>query len=95
MTNIEKELLAIQDKLFGYALKLTKDSDNAQDLLQETNSKVLKGVQKFYSRDKFPFLDIDNNEELLHKRLPAQPACSQCRRDILRASLQWLLLNCQ
>jgi len=47
MTNIEKELLAIQDKLFGYALKLTKDSENAQDLLQETNSKVLNGYKSF------------------------------------------------
>lgn len=47
MTNIEKELLAIQSELQGFALKLTKESDMARDLLQETNSKVLTSSQSF------------------------------------------------
>lgn len=76
MTYIEKELLAIQDKLFGYALKLTKDSDKAQDLLQETNSKVLKGYQSFIPGTNFrswAFTIMKNSfiNDCRHSRLAA------------------------
>lgn len=51
MTDIEDELLAAGTELFIYAMHLTKDKFRADDLLQETNMKVLIQREK-YREDK-------------------------------------------
>ena len=47
MTDIEKELLQSRNELFTYALRLTKEYNRADDLLQETNLKVLVSCGKY------------------------------------------------
>lgn len=49
MTQLEfnNALVELQDKLFYYALSLTADSDNANDLLQETLLKALSNQDKY------------------------------------------------
>lgn len=41
------KLVGVQSKLLSYALSLTSDSNDAQDLLQETNVKALTSQEKF------------------------------------------------
>ena len=43
----EQELLRAQDDLLRFALKLTADHDDAQDLLQETSLKALDNREKY------------------------------------------------
>ncbi len=43
----EQELLRAQDDLLRFALKLTSDHDDAQDLLQETSLKALDNREKY------------------------------------------------
>lgn len=55
MTQIQfnTALLNLKDKLHIYALSLTMDHDNANDLLQETNLKVLTYREKFAADTNF------------------------------------------
>lgn len=46
-TDIEDELLAVETDLLRYAKRLTKDINRAEDLLQETNLKILIAHDKF------------------------------------------------
>jgi RNA polymerase sigma-70 factor (ECF subfamily) len=45
--NISQSLIQYQSSLQAYARKLTQDSNNAQDLYQETAFKILKNANKF------------------------------------------------
>lgn len=44
---LKRELIKHQDFLMNYAFKLTKDIDKANDLLQETNFKILSNINKW------------------------------------------------
>ncbi len=46
-----EDLVQMQDQLFYYALQLTEDRDNAQDLVQETSYKALKNRGKLHNHD--------------------------------------------
>ena len=52
-TDIGKRLLAIENELFRYAKFLTHELDRAQDLLQDTNLKILLSYDSFKGEDKF------------------------------------------
>lgn len=45
----EELLLALQDKLWGYAYSLTREKNRADDLLQETFTRALCNAQSFKS----------------------------------------------
>lgn len=49
--DIEKLLIAKQTDLLRYAMSLTRDTDKAYDLLQETNLKIILSGEKFDGRD--------------------------------------------
>ena len=89
MTDIEKELLAAGAELLVYAKHLTKDKFRAEDLLQETNMKVLIQRDK-YREDKCfeawakrimlnSFINSTNRE----KRIEAVESCAVvCNNDV-------------
>lgn len=52
-TKINEKLLAIETELQLYAKALTHDNNRAEDLLQETNLKILLGYERFKGEDKF------------------------------------------
>ena len=43
----EKDLVGMQKELLQFAIKLTSDRENANDLLQETSLKVLDNQDKY------------------------------------------------
>jgi RNA polymerase sigma-70 factor (ECF subfamily) len=45
-TQFASSLVNVQEQLYYYALQLTENRDDAQDLLQETNYKALKNISK-------------------------------------------------
>jgi len=49
----QKKLVGIQDNMMNFALKLTENRDDAQDLLQETTLKVLDNQDKFVDNSNF------------------------------------------
>ena len=49
----EQELLALHDKLFGYACKLFSEKEEAEDLLQETFLKALVNKNKYNENSNF------------------------------------------
>ena len=49
----EQELLALHDKLFGYACKLFSEKEEAEDLLQETFLKALANKNKYNENSNF------------------------------------------
>jgi RNA polymerase sigma-70 factor (ECF subfamily) len=48
-----KNLLEVQNELFHFALSLTRDRNDASDLLQETSLKVLGNQEKFREETNF------------------------------------------
>ena len=48
-----KEIVGIQEELRGFALKLTADYEDANDLLQETTLKALVGEEKYEAETNF------------------------------------------
>ncbi len=49
----QKKLLGLQDNMMNFALMLTANRDDAQDLLQETTLKVLDNQEKFVDNINF------------------------------------------
>ena len=49
----DKKLVELQDFLQRYAIMLTKDSDRAQDLLQETSLRILTNIDKYEDQGRF------------------------------------------
>ncbi|MDH6359074.1 sigma-70 family RNA polymerase sigma factor [Parabacteroides sp. PF5-9] len=49
----QKKLLGIQDNMLNFALMLTANKDDAQDLLQDTTLKVLNNQDKFVDNVNF------------------------------------------
>ncbi len=45
--SLHSDLLSLQKRLFKFALRLTADHDDALDLLQDTNLKVLENAHRF------------------------------------------------
>lgn len=52
-SQFQKKLLSMQENLMNFALMLTADKDDAQDLLQDTTLKVLKNQEKFVDNVNF------------------------------------------
>jgi len=50
---IEEKLVGLQDNMMSFALTLTANRDDAQDLLQETSLKVLNNGEKFVDNVNF------------------------------------------
>ncbi len=50
--NFENTLLSYQKQLFGYCLKLTQNKYLAEDLLQQTNLRVLENKDKYTNQQK-------------------------------------------
>jgi RNA polymerase sigma-70 factor (ECF subfamily) len=55
MTKVQfqKKILSLQDNMFHFALTLTTNRDDAQDLLQETTLKALNNQDKFINNTNF------------------------------------------
>ncbi|MDO5017152.1 MAG: RNA polymerase sigma factor [Porphyromonas sp.] len=51
--NFEEELIGLQPNMFSFALSLTADRFNAEDLLQETSLKVLANREKYKPNTNF------------------------------------------
>jgi RNA polymerase sigma-70 factor (ECF subfamily) len=51
--DISKDLMEYQNELFRFAVKLTRNRDDASDLLQETSLKVLNNQEKFAEETNF------------------------------------------
>jgi RNA polymerase sigma-70 factor, ECF subfamily len=51
--NISKDLTEYQNELFRFAFRLTRNRDDASDLLQETSLKVLNNQEKFAEETNF------------------------------------------
>jgi RNA polymerase sigma factor, sigma-70 family len=52
-SQFQKKLLGIQDNMMNFALMLTANRDDAQDLLQDTTLKVLDNQEKFVDNINF------------------------------------------
>lgn len=52
-TEFNAEYKLIEDLLFGFAMKLTKDKENAKDLMQETFCRAFKHKDKFLENTNF------------------------------------------
>ena len=52
-TTFAKDLLSLQDDLLRFAIKLTSDKEDANDLLQETSLKALDNVDKYEPKTNF------------------------------------------
>jgi len=50
---INKHLLDVQNDLFRFAIRLTRNRDDASDLLQDTSLKVLDNFDKFAEETNF------------------------------------------
>ena len=53
IAQFQEKLLSIQDNMMSFALALTANSDDAQDLLQDTTLKVLNNQKKFVDNVNF------------------------------------------
>lgn len=51
--NLNKNLMEVQNDLFRFAFRLTRNRDDASDLLQETSLKVLNNQEKFAEETNF------------------------------------------
>ncbi|MDO5572253.1 MAG: RNA polymerase sigma factor [Bacteroidales bacterium] len=51
--SIPEELVKLEDKLYSFAFVLTENKENAKDLVQETNLKVLNNQNKFMPNTNF------------------------------------------
>ena len=49
----QDEVLGMQDKLYTFALSLTANTEDAEDLLQETTLKALRNKEKFVDNVNF------------------------------------------
>lgn len=49
----DKKLVELQDFLQRYAITLTKDTEKAQDLLQETSLRILTNIDKYEDQGRF------------------------------------------
>jgi RNA polymerase sigma-70 factor (ECF subfamily) len=49
----QEEVLGMQDKLYTFALSLTANTEDAEDLLQETTLKALRNKEKFVDNVNF------------------------------------------
>jgi len=52
-SQFQKKLLSLQENMMNFALTLTTDRDDAQDLLQETSLKVLDNREKYADNRNF------------------------------------------
>jgi len=52
-SQFQKKLLGLQENMMNFALTLTTDRDDAQDLLQETSLKVLDNREKYADNRNF------------------------------------------
>jgi RNA polymerase sigma-70 factor (ECF subfamily) len=55
MNNVQfqQKILSIQDNMYNFALMLTSNKDDAQDLMQETTLKVLSNQEKYVENVNF------------------------------------------
>lgn len=51
--DLKKKLLGLQKKMYNYGVILTSDREEANDLMQETNFKVLKNIDKYHNNTNF------------------------------------------
>lgn len=51
--SLQQQLLSLQDRLFVYAMSMTENKADAQDLLQETTLRVLDNKDKFVENTNF------------------------------------------
>ena len=49
----QKKLLSLQENMMNFALTLTADKNDAQDLMQDTTLKVLDNQEKFVDNVNF------------------------------------------
>ncbi len=52
-SDFEQELVGLQPNMYSFALSLTADPNNAEDLMQETSLKVLTNREKYYTNSNF------------------------------------------
>lgn len=52
-SDFEKELVGLQSNMFSFALSLTADRTNAEDLMQETSLRVLNNREKYRPNTNF------------------------------------------
>ena len=55
------------DSLYNFARWIARDSDDAEDLVQETYLKALRSFRIVSARHQFPGVDVSNPEEHLSK----------------------------
>lgn len=69
-TNFKDSILTVRSSLYAFALKLTSDESEANDLVQETVLKALNNESKFVANDNFKgwILTIMRNIFLNNKR---------------------------
>lgn len=53
MTSINERLVGLQPRLLRFAYKLTNEMEEAEDLLQETNLRILENMEKYVSEISF------------------------------------------
>ncbi len=56
----EELAMPLFDQLYNFAHWLTQNREEAEDLVQETYAKALKGFCSFQPRDKFSRLDLSH-----------------------------------
>ena len=58
--SFEELALPLFDRLYNFAHWLTQNREEAEDLVQETFAKALKGFSSFSARHQFSSLDVPN-----------------------------------
>ena len=72
--NFERMVLPHRDALYGHALALTHNADEAEDLVQETTLRALRGFDTFRADGPIRAWLLDHFAEPLYQWLPAAGA---------------------
>ena len=71
-SNFELLVLPHREMLYGHALSLTRNADEAEDLVQETTLRALRGFESLRSEGPLEGVAFNHFAELIYQQLPRQ-----------------------
>ena len=74
----EQLAMPLFDQLYNHACWLTGDRTDAEDLVQETYAKALKGLRSFRGGHQYPSLDVSHSAQHLPD-IEERPSCTEER----------------
>lgn len=80
----QKKLLSMQENMMNFALMLTANRDDAQDLMQDTTLKVLDNQEKFVDNINFKGWVLTVMRNIFIEKLSQDRSHANCRRSRCR-----------